>query len=358
MKIYIYKLFAIGTLLFLSASCTNDTELTSLKEVSFSSGLVASANTIVLKTTTASQPVVAFSWPEVVFPIQAPVTYALEFDIPSDVSGSTAWGKAIRVEAGEDVLSKSLLGEDLNKMAIKLGLPVDVASKIVVRVESYLDRKIYSEPITITVTPFAKPVVFGEIYMPGSYQDWIIGTAAALKAIDNGVYQGYVTFPASKGLGFKFTNERNWNQFYGADANSNILDGSATDFAIAQAGTYQMTVNLNTSKWTAVAYSWGIIGTATPGGWDNSTNMTYDHLLKVWKFTGALKAGALKFRLNNAWTINYGPKNNSDGIMYLDNPGAYDVSEAANYEVTFTTAEKNPTTGAYPATGTYTIKKI
>jgi len=358
MKKHIYKLLAIGTVLFLSASCTNDAALTSLKEVSFSGALVASPSTIVLTTTTATQPVVAFSWPAVVFPIQAPVSYALEFDVPSDVSGSTAWGKAVRVEVGEDVLSKSLLGDDLNKMAIKLGLPIDVAGKIVVRVESYLDRKIYSEPITITVTPFAKPVVFGEIYMPGSYQDWIIGTAAALKAIDSGIYQGYVTFPTTKGLGFKFTNERNWNQFYGADPNGNILDGSTTDFAIAQVGTYQMTVNLNTAKWTAVAYSWGIIGTATPGGWDNSTNMSYDHQLKVWKFTGALKAGALKFRLNNAWTINYGPKNNTDGILYLDNPGAHDVSEAGNYEVTLMVAEKNPTTGVYPATATYTIKKI
>ncbi|MFV5696872.1 SusE domain-containing protein [Flavobacterium sp. ZT3R17] len=358
MKKYINKLFVICALLFLGVSCENDAILTSLKEVNFSGPIEASSNAIVISTENENLSVLTLSWPAVIFPVNAPVTYALEFDIPADAIGATAWSKAVRVEVGVDVLSKAFSGSDLNKMAIKLGLPVDVAGKIVVRVESTLDRKIYSNPIELSVTPFAKKVVFGAIYMPGSYQGWDVNTAAELKAIDSGIFQGYVTFPETQGLGFKFTNERSWSQFYGADANGNIVNGSDTDFQIEKAGSYQMTVNLNTAKWTATPFSWGIIGTATAGGWDNSTNMTYDHQLKVWKFKGTLSAGALKFRLNNTWTVNYGPKNNTDGIMYIDNQGAYDVSEAGTYEVTFSIQEKDATTGLYPATATYTVTKI
>ncbi|TRX39433.1 SusE domain-containing protein [Flavobacterium restrictum] len=354
MKKYINKLLVICAFVFVGSSCENNAELTTLKEVNFTAPIEASPSKVVLKSETASQAVTTISWPAVVFPINAPVAYTLLFDTATDVT----WANAIAVEAGEDVLSKSFLGTDLNKMAIKLGLTADVEGKILVRVVATLDRKITSEAIELAVTPFAKKVVFGAIYMPGSYQDWDAATAAALDAVDSGIYQGYVTFPASKGLGFKFTNERNWNQFYGADANGNLVDGSNIDFAVAKAGTYQMMVNLNTSKWTATPYAWGIIGTATAGGWNSSTAMTYDHQLKIWKFKGALLAGALKFRLNDAWTINYGAKNNNDGIMYLDNQGAYDVAEAGNYEVTFSIQEKDPTTGVYPATAIYTVKKI
>ncbi|MFV5685145.1 SusE domain-containing protein [Flavobacterium sp. GB2R13] len=366
MKKYINKLFVICTLLFLGVSCENDAILTSLKEVNFSGPIEASSNTIVISTENENLSVLTLSWPAVTFPVNAPVTYALEFDIPADAVGATAWSKAVRVEVGVDVLSKAFSGSDLNKMAIKLGLPVDVAGKIVVRVESTLDRKIHSNPIELNVTPFAKKVVFGAIYMPGSYQGWNEKTAAELKAIDSGIYQGYVTFPETQGLGFKFMNERSWSQFYGADANGNIVNGSDTDFQIAKAGSYQMTVNLNTAKWSSIPYAWGIVGDGTHAptsddanyGWNHSVPMNYDHVNKVWKITANLLPGNVKFRLNNAWTINYGPKNNNEGKAYLDDSGAHYISEAGIYEITFSIQEKDATTGLYPATATYKITKI
>jgi hypothetical protein len=44
--------------------------------------------------------------------------------------------------------------------------------------------------------------------------------------------------------------------------------------------------------------------------------------------------------------------------VYLDNPGAHYISEAGTYEITFSIQEKDPTTGIYPATAIYTVKKI
>lgn len=358
MKKYINTLFILGSLLFLGSSCDSDAELTSLKPVSFPSEINVSSSKIVLTEDTAEDQVLLVSWPEVTFPIEAPVTYALQFDLVGDTSGANAWLKAKRIEVGTDVLSKTLIGEELNKIAVDLGLPIDVEGKLVVRVEAAMDRKVFSNPITLTITPYEKSVVFGEIYMPGSYQGWGIETAAALTAIQKGVYQGYMTAAVGAGLGFKLNTERNWAQFYGAGAtNSDLKNMSDTDFQLPAAGSFQIKVNLNTLKWTATPYTWGIVGDGTSGGWDNSTPMSYDHQTKTWKVTAVLVPGNVKFRLNNSWTINYGSKNTTDGIAYLDDSGAHYIGEGGTYEITMKINDVDPASLGYPPTLTYTITK-
>jgi len=358
MKKYINKLLLLGGLLFLGTSCETDGQLTTLKAVSFPSQIVASSSTIVLSEDTADEQALLLSWPAVTFPIAAPVTYAVQFDLVSDISGSQAWQKAKRIEVGSDVLSKAFTDLELNKIAVDLGLPIDAAGQLAVRVEAAMDRKIYSNPVTLTVTPYEKSVVFGEIYMPGAYQgEWNVETALALPAISKGIYQGYVTVLPGYGPVFKLNQGRNWEQYYGAGAtNSDLKNMSTADFALPGEGSYQVKVNLNTLKWTAAPYSWGIVGDATAGSWDNSTPMNYDYQTKTWKITVDLVPGNVKFRLNNSWTINYGPKNTSDGLVYLDDQGAYYV-EAGTYEITFKINDVDPVGLGYPATAAYTIVK-
>ena len=358
MKKYINKLLLLGGLLFLGTSCETDGQLTTLKAVSFPSQIVASSSTIVLSEDTADEQALLLSWPAVTFPIAAPVTYAVQFDLVSDISGSQAWQKAKRIEVGSDVLSKAFTDLELNKIAVDLGLPIDAAGQLAVRVEAAMDRKIYSNPVTLTVTPYEKSVVFGEIYMPGAYQgEWNVETALALPAISKGIYQGYVTVLPGYGPVFKLNQGRNWEQYYGAGAtNSDLKNMSTADFALPGEGSYQVKVNLNTLKWTATPYSWGIVGDATAGSWDNSTPMNYDYQTKTWKITVDLVPGNVKFRLNNSWTINYGPKNTSDGLVYLDDQGAYYV-EAGTYEITFKINDIDPVGLGYPATAAYTIVK-
>lgn len=359
MKKYINKLCLLGGLLFLAASCESEAVPTTLKSVSFPSVIEVSSTAIVLKEDTADQAALLVSWPKVTFPISAPVTYAIQLDLTTDIKGSEAWQKAKRIVVGEDVLSQSFTGAELNKIATDLGLKTDVSGQLVLRVEATMDHKVYSAPITINVTPYLKTVVFGEMYMPGSYQGaWDVGTAAALKEIQLGVFQGYMTLPAGADPIFKFNKERNWVQFYGAGAsNSDLKNMSDTNFTLPGAGSYQIKVNINTLKWTSTPYAWGIVGTSQAGGWDNSTPMSYDHKTKTWKVTASLVPGALKFRLNNSWTINYGPADASTNTINLDNGGAYDIPEAGIYEVTFQIDETDPVSNGYPKTATCTIIK-
>ncbi|TDO83702.1 SusE-like outer membrane protein [Flavobacterium chryseum] len=359
MKKYINKLILLGGLLFLGSSCETDGQLTTLKAVSFPSAIEVSSSTIVLTEDTADDQALLISWPAVTFPIAAPVTYAVQFDLVNDISGSLAWQKAKRIEVGGDVLSKAFTDQELNKIAADLGLPIDVSGQIVIRVEATMDRKIYSNPVTIKVTPYERSVVFGEIYMPGAYQgEWNVDTALALTAISKGVYQGYVTVLPGYGPVFKLNTGRNWEQYYGAGATNNDLKNmSTTDFVLPGEGSYQVKVNLNTLKWSSVAYSWGIVGDGTAGSWNTSTPMNYDYQTKTWKITADLVPGNVKFRLNNEWTINYGSKNTTDGIAYLDDQGAHYVGEAGTYEITFKINDVDPSGLGYPATANYTIVK-
>lgn len=361
MKKHINKLLLLGSLIFLGASCENDAELTTLESAKFTSEIEASSNTLLLTEDNANEVMELFSWQAIDYVIDAPVTYVLQFDLIGNISGNNAWQNSKRITVGEDVLSKSFIGKDLNKIAIDLGLQPNEESKLAVRVEATMDHKAYSDPIIITITPYEKSVVFGEIYMPGGY-DWNIETCAALTAIEKGVYQGYVYFPVGSYLGFKLNTARSWNQFYGAGASNNDLQNmSDTDFQMTNSGAYRVNVNLNTLKWNATPYSWGIVGDATAGSWDSSTPMTYNHILKVWTITTNLNAGNLKFRLNNSWTVNFGPKNSNDGIVYLDDPGAHYLGEAGTYKITL---QINDITGnpgdrtTYPATATYTVTKL
>lgn len=357
MKKYINKLVALLALVIVATSCDSDAELTVLKSVNFPAAITSSASKIVLTEDAADDTATTISWSAVVFPIEAPVLYTVQFDLPANTTGNKAWLNAKVFEAGNDVLTKSFTVRDLNKIATDLGLQPNVEGKLAVRVVAAMDRNIYSDPIEITVTPYEKAVVFGEIYMPGDYQGWAVETAAALTAIEKGIYQGYMTAEGTA-FAFKLNTARTWAEFYGAGAtNEDLVRMDDDNLFLPSAGSYQIKVNLNTLKWSATAYAWGIVGTAQSGGWDNSTPMKYDHQTKTWKVTAELVPGALKFRLNNKWDVNYGPKDASTNTINRDDQGAYTIGEAGTYDVTFTIDETNPDANGYPATATCTITK-
>jgi hypothetical protein len=357
MKTFINTLFTISLLLFTFTSCEDDAQLTSLEPISFSAPIEATPNSILLSTDNNFESVITVSWSEVRFPINAPVTYTLAIDVAADTFGNDGWSNAIRIPVGEDALSTSLLGTNLNDYAADLGLAPDVEGELMFRVEAYMDRYVYSEPIAIQVTPYVEEIAFGEIYIPGSYNGWDPSTASKLSAIATGVYQGYLTVSTPQGLGFKITPEQNFDVFYGLNASGNLTLGADGDLSVPSFGSYQITVNLNTLSYTILPYSWGIIGPATPSGWDADTDMVYNYTTQKWEYTGLLAAGALKFRLNNTWTINYGTESGNsgeieNGEVYLDNPGAHTIIEAGFYKVSFSV---NPNE---PAIAIYSVSKV
>ncbi len=131
---------------------------------------------------------------------------------------------------------------------------------------------------------------------------------------------------------FKFRANHDWNYNYGSTAGNATLDAGGSNIAVTTAGDYAFTLDLShPNAYTYSANMWGVIGDATPGGWNSDQNMTWDATNKVFTVTLNMVVGAFKFRANDAWTINYG-----GDITGLTSGGAnIPISVAGNYTITF-----------------------
>jgi hypothetical protein len=311
--------------LTLLASCENDATITRLSVINFPKTFTTSAQTLALTTNNDSTRVVTFNWAAVSYGITAPVTYSLQFDLPSDTSGTAGWSKAKEVLVGNDVLTTKMLGTDLNKIAINdLSLQPGTAATIVVRAKSFVDRAAYSNAVTLTVTPHAIFSGYPSLWVPGDYQGWDPSTAPTIVSVNSDkVYEGYVYIPAGGTLQYKYTAQPAWTPMaYGDGGNGALIEAnySGGNFTAPSDGYYELSANLNNMTWTATKTTWGIIGDATPGGWSSDTPLTYDANNKVWKVTcDMLASGSFKFRANGEWKIDFGI-DASGKLAYADNP--------------------------------------
>lgn len=164
-----------------------------------------------------------------------------------------------------------------------------------------------------------------------------------------GTHTGFVDMTKAAGgaVKFKFSTKMGWEGTnYGAGAEAGMLstDPGAGDNTLEENGIYYFTLKTEELTWKADKInSWGIIGDATPNGWDAETALAYKGNL-VWEGTVALKAGEFKFRANNAWDFDLGgeidnlePK--GANIKWAE-AGTYtvtlDLSDARAYKVTLT----------------------
>lgn len=90
-----------------------------------------------------------------------------------------------------------------------------------------------------------------------------------------------------------------------------------------------------------IGQSVGVIGSATPGGWDEDTDMTLvDPVDSIWTIEITLFDGEVKFRQDDDWTVNWGSADFPAGIGTQD--GANVPVFAGDYTITF-----NSITGDY-----------
>jgi len=313
--------------LLLLAGCKKDGTSVQLRTAG-SGSLKASTTNIVLAPSNDNDTVVTFSWPATDFGAKVAITYSLQLDQPSDTSGSSAWGKAKSFVVATNSFVYPFSGKDLNNLAATMGLTPGSANPIAVRIISNVNQyngststitPAYSNTQLLNITPYGL-----SLYVPGAYQNWDPSSAPTLTPLDGkaGLYEGYVNITGSGLQYFKYTNAPDWNHInYGDGGNGTFsTDGNAAGLSVPNGAYYELTADLNKNTWTATPTVWGIIGDATPGGWNNDTQMTYDATSQVWKVTAHMIAnGSFKFRANSAWNIDFGI-DNSGKLVYADNP--------------------------------------
>lgn len=145
------------------------------------------------------------------------------------------------------------------------------------------------------------------LYTPGDSNGWNQTASQLLFTSDGAQYHGFVYLTG----GFKFTNAPDWAHInYGDGGEEGVLsnDGGAGNLSVDAAGLYYATVNTAALTYSLTQVTtFGVIGDATPNGWDASTALTPSEDFLTW--TGEIDfsgSGEFKFRANDAWDINLG----------------------------------------------------
>lgn len=283
---------------------------------------------------------VKFSWSAADYTVNLPVTYAIEIDSAGKKTANLGLTTKTSISLALTDLNSKLLGD--------LKIPGNVLSTLQIKVVSKLDNgqlPLTSERLGIKIQTYKEvEIVYpipAKLFIPGGYQasggdpskDDALTIFSMFGADSLKIYDGYVNIPNSTWI--KFTPQPSWTPNWGGSKDSLISDGADIDCPVA--GYYNIRINLNTKKYSVYQVkSFGIIGDGTPGGWNASTPMTYDNVNMLWKISNvALIKGALKFRANDEWPLNYGPANSNDqqGTLKFDDPGAISIPAAGNYDV-------------------------
>jgi hypothetical protein len=104
---------------------------------------------------------------------------------------------------------------------------------------------------------------------------------------------------------------------------------------VGTTGSVPQTSNFFTIKLTPYPAwpNWGIIGSATPTGWDSDTNLDYDLASKTYSITMNMVVGAFKFRLDDSWSTNFGSSSATGGSLVANGPDI-PISVAGRYRIT------------------------
>jgi len=284
-----------------------------------------------------------FVWSAANYNGDVQVNYTLEMDVEGgDFSSPQPLGGT------SGALQLSVNVETLNTASLALGGTAFSASNFDIRVVSNASGFdiMASNKVTVTIIPYTSidPVLF-MVGAPQSYYGlnaWDNTTAIEMRYIGDGVtkvFEAYIKVAAGEGL--KFIGEQGtWdNGNFGTvgGAQNGILEnsGGSSDIKVAEingSGLYYVKVNIDNLTYQAVKMNWGIIGDATPNGWNGETTMNYDFNSNSYSITTSLINGELKFRSSNTsqfifaedWKFNVG--DSSPKV-------AYDIN-APNFPIT------------------------
>jgi len=311
-------------------------------------------NEYVLTNQTLSNIAERFVWNTPSFGVETPVQYELQGAPGADFSDITTLGNtnqnqiAVTVAQMMALAGKAGLDNDPhNNEVIDGEIVPNNAGTIYFRVKASVgsQQNLQATSAVQAVNVFL-PEPTGDdeepslplIAVPGNHQGWSPESAPLLAASGpaNTDYEGYVWLDGE----YKFVAPNDdglfqWgNLDWGDDGTftGNLVADDEVNCNAETAGHYFVQANTSDLTYSITAYQWGVIGSATPGGWDTDTDMSFDPETGLWSVTMDLVGGMeIKFRANDAWDLNYGDEG-PDGTL---EPGGANIpiEESGNYTI-------------------------
>lgn len=276
-------------------------------------------------------------------PVDPGFTASANYFLEAALSG-TDFAAPVTLFSGVKVESIKITVSDLNGLMLKK-FEADVASSVEFRIRSVLvvaagtgapgtsadPFEYISEVQTANVTPYGLP----RLDLINSGMDQKIESP-----LGNGVYSGFVKLNTANPFTLL---DPDTNTSYGLTAGALVANGSA--ISPDDSGWFTVSADVNAGTFTQSAYMIGLIGSATPNGWNTpDQKMDYDAKTGTWSITVDLIDGYIKFRKNDGWAWNLGGTTDA-----LTQGGADIAITAGNYTITLTIIND--------ATGTCTLVK-
>lgn len=350
----ILSILLVGLILTFIISCESEDEKLILDNTT--SGTLSSNKTsVILDETIADQAAVTFNYTNPVFNPAIGFTNSVEFAL-----AGTNFSPSTTVTVSKETNTFSLTHLQLNNVLAQLEIAPNSAKNIEVRLKSNANSvtAFYSNVLTISMTGYTPnpDLIYPKINVPGSYagaagyQDWTPANSPNLFSPEkNNKYRGfiYVTNPNSE---YKFTINQDWAGDKGDDGTNTgkLVETGEQNIKAALAGTYYIKVDWTANTYSAVVANFGVIGDATPTGWNSDTDFVYNPSTKTYVINSiALSAsGIFKFRANDDWAMKFQPASIDQTIAsgtaiqtFLSSEGTvtgdpnYKVGVSGNYKI-------------------------
>lgn len=354
MKNILKYIIAIFLLAGLSTACENDPVSPVLGDSNtFISPELKNApesDVVTLLPDNAQEVYETFTWSKADYGVKLPTNYLLLVDT------SDSFAHPVMLESGP-VTDASITVEDFNNALLKLGLPgfqqatVKLKTMSVVtggNIDTLKSQSITREVVTYQNSDCGNYCTVGLIgsATPG---DW--GTDTDMRIADPeriDLDTWTLTVYLKGGAEAKFRAGDDWAVNWGAsDYPSGTATQDGSNIPIPADGYYKIVFNDETGDYTFTALSTGtfttigVIGDATPGGWDTDTDLTQDATNQhIWSGEVTLTDGEAKFRAENDWADNWGDASYPSGFGIGGGPNI--PVKAGTYFVWF-----NDATGEY-----------
>lgn len=273
-------------------------------------------------------------------PVDPGFVASANYYLEAAVAG-TSFAEIISIYSGTSVDDITISVSELNTILLK-HFPEDQTSSVDFRLRSQLVVDAGTGAPGTGTDPF-------EYISETVTEDVSIFGFMRLDFIDSGMDQK-ITSPLSNGVYTGFAKLSPDNAFklfdpetsitYGGSAGTLVEDGNG--IVVDETGWYNFTADIVGMTYNPEPYFIGIIGSATPTGWDSDTDMDYDPAKGYWYINIDLIGGEfIKFRMNDGWSWNMGLAEGVTGGLSgaLQQGGVGNdipVPETGNYTVIFT----------------------
>lgn len=266
---------------------------------------------------------------------QASARYYLEA-----AAAGTDFADPVQLFNGVQADAIKITASDINTALLKK-FPADATSSLDFRLRAVLvvDAGTGAEGTGTNPFEYISAIQTADVYLYGLPRLDLLNSGMDQKIespLGDGNYSGFVKLNSENPYTL-FDPETNTE--YGGGSGNLVVDGSAIQPGAS--GWYQMSVSINDLTFTTDPYMIGLVGSATPNGWDSpDQKMDYDPKTGTWSITLDLVDGEIKFRKNDGWAWNLGgtPDNLVQG-------GDNIAVTAGNYTITLNIIDD--TTGTY-----------